>query len=180
MSSCDGLRRARLAGLGVTLGIVLGACGFQPLYGQASGSSIATVDDLARVQITPLGERTGQQLHNLLRDRINPRGQPAQPAYVLTVTLDENIRELGVEIDETATRSNLSLRANFELRLAATGERLTNGNSVSINSYNILSNEFATFSAEQDPRERGLREIADDIKVRLAIFFQRARRAQSS
>ena len=66
------------------------------------------------------------------------------------------------------------------LVLASTGQQLTSGTSVSINSYNILSNEFATFSAEQDARERGLREIADDIKVRLAIFFQRARRAQPS
>ena len=180
MSWSDAVRRLWwLTGL-VTLGMVLAGCGFQPLYGQARGSAVASVDDLALVRITPLVDRTGQQLHNLLRDRLNPRGQPTRPAYILTVRLTENIRELGVEIDETATRSNLSLDASFDLALATSGAVLTSGKSVSVNSYNILSNEFATFSAEQDARERGLREIADDIKVRLAIFFQRARRAQQS
>ena len=158
----------------------LGGCGFQPLYGQAQGSPVATVEDLALIRIKPLVDRTGQQMHNLLRDRLNPRGQPTRPGYVLTVIVTESTRELGVEIDETATRSNLSLSASFDLTLASTGQHLTSGTSISINSYNILSNEFATFSAEQDARGRGLREIADDIKVRLAIFFQRARRNQAS
>lgn len=160
--------------------VALGGCGFQPLYGQIKGSPVAAVDDLARIRITPLIDRPGQQMHNLLRDRLNPRGQPTKPAYVLTVTVSEQKEELGVRIDETATRSNLTLRASFNLTLAATKQPLTSGTSVSINSYNILSNEFATFSAEQDARERGLRVIADDIKVRLGIFFQRARRAQAS
>lgn len=160
--------------------VALGGCGFQPLYGQVKGSPAAAVDDLSRIRITPLVDRPGQQMHNLLRDRLNPLGQPTQPAYVLTVTVSETKRELGVEIDETATRSNLILRAQFDLVVAATGQPLTSGTSASINSYNILSNEFATFSAEQDARERGLREMADDIKVRLGIFFKRARRAQAS
>ncbi len=170
----------RLLSPWLVLLVGLGGCGFQPLYGQAKGSPVATVDDLALIRIKPLIDRTGQQMHNLLRDRLNPRGQPTRHAYVLTVTVNESTRELGVEIDETATRSNLSLSASFSLTLASSGQVLTFGTSVSVNSYNILSNEFATFSAEQDARERGLREIADDIKVRLAIFFQRARQNQAS
>jgi len=171
-----GARRALAVPGLLALLALLAACGFQPLYGRSPGGPVATVDDLALIHIRPLEHRTGQKLHNLLRDRLNPRGQPARPGYVLGVRLRESEDELGVQVDETATRANLRLDADYELYNAATNVRLTNGTTVSINSYNVLANEFATFSAKEDARDRGLRETAEEIKTRLSIFFHRARR----
>lgn len=128
---------------------------------------------LAAVRIAPLPDRIGQQMHNFLRDRLNPSGQPRDPAYVLSVSLSEAIEELGVRKDETATRANLTVFATYQLNDAASGKELLKGRNSSINSYNILDNQFATIFSERDARERGLRELSDAISTRLGIFFAR-------
>ena len=151
--------------------LLLSGCGFQPLYGRSSEAARSPMEEMAAIRIAPLPDRIGQQMHNLLRDRLNPRGQPAQAAYLLNVTLNESRRELGVRKDETATRANLILRASFVLRSVGSKEVLVRGTSSSINSYNILTNQFTTIVSESDARKRALRELSDDIRVRLGVYF---------
>ncbi|MCH8036913.1 MAG: hypothetical protein IIC53_07290, partial [Proteobacteria bacterium] len=73
--------------------------------------------------------------------------------------------------DETATRANLILSANFTLRDLESGRVLLEGRTSSVNSFNILTNQFATGFSEADARERALRELSDSIRVRLGIYF---------
>ena len=150
----------------------LTACGFEPLYGQGSQTDSVAVS-LASVRIDPLRDRVGQQMHNFLRDRLNPDGQPVAPSYRLKVQLAETLTELGVRRDETATRANLRMDADFSLLSYGGEEPLLTGRSSSTTSYNILNNPFATTVSEGDARERALREVADDIHTRLALYFSR-------
>lgn len=160
-----GLGLAATAGLGG-----LAACGFRPLHGQQdSDASVAAA--LAAVRIEPLRDRVGQQMHNFLRDRLNPQGQPSAPTYRLRVQLTESLSELGVRRDETATRANLRINAEFFLVEHGGGGELFAGRSTSTTSYDILENPFASTVSEEDARERALREVADDIRTRLAIYF---------
>lgn len=152
---------------------LLSGCNFRPLYGQNSATGGSTFDELGTVQIVPLTDRTGQQLHNLLRNRLNPRGQPARPNYFLQVTLRESTRNLALRADETATRADLSLIADFTLRESGSDDIVLNGTSRSVNSYNILNSQYATQVSEQDARERGLREVAEEIRAQVAIFLTR-------
>lgn len=165
-------RRGALLGL-AALGLLgLAGCGFQPLYGQPQQQAQASVaTELAAVRIDPLRDRVGQQMHNLLRDRLNPNGQPLAPGYRLRVELSETLRELGVRRDETATRANLRMQARFSLLDYSGGQALFSGQSTSTTSYDILEDPFATTVSESDARERALRELADDIQNRLALFF---------
>lgn len=174
-------RRALAGLLGAALMLSAG-CGFQPLYGEGAGGNGAggaapgagTAEaQFAAVQITPLPDRAGQQLHNLLRDRLNPRGQPVRPRYRLDVQLREVRENLGIRVDETATRANLTVIGVFVLRESETGAELFASDARSTNSFNILTNQFATGVAENDARERGLREVADGIRARLGIYFSR-------
>jgi LPS-assembly lipoprotein len=167
-------RRALAAMLGAAL-VLSAGCGFQPLYGEGTGGEgVGTAEaQFAAVQITPLPDRTGQQLHNLLRDRLNPRGQPVRPRYRLDVQLREVRENLGIRVDETATRANLTVIGVFVLRESETGAVLFASDARSTNSFNILTNQFATGVAENDARERGLREVADGIRARLGIYFSR-------
>lgn len=159
----------------------LAGCGFQPLNSRsvepAPGSSNAqvnqnsTLGELAAIRIAPLSDRPGQEMHNLLRDRLNPSGQPSTPKYELEVRLTESIRELAFESDETATRADLSIIANYRLRRVDTQKTLSTGRSRSISSYNILERQFASTISESDARSRTLRDIADDIRIRLGAYF---------
>ncbi|WP_421935198.1 LPS assembly lipoprotein LptE [Pelagibius sp.] len=157
---------AAVAGL-----LPLAGCGFQPLYAEDdAGATVAT--ELAAIRITPLRDRVGQQMHNFLRDRLNPNGQPAAPNYQLRLQLRERLSELGVRRDETATRANLRLTAEFFLLEEGSGRELLSGRSTSTTSYDILENPFASTISERDARERALREVADDIQTRLAVYFR--------
>jgi len=181
MSSCStpcrSLRPARRILARLLLGAALLApagCGFHPLYAEPSSKTEVAVDDrLAAVQILPLRDRTGQQMHNFLRDRLNPSGQPLHPSYLLEVRLREWRQNLGIRLDETATRANLMVIASFVLRAAGSGAVLYKSDARSTNSFNILTSQFATDVAENDARKRGLREVADSIRTRLAIYFSR-------
>ena len=126
---------------------------------------------MSAVRIAPLADRYGQQLHNFLRDRLNPQGQSLNPAYVLEVSLSEREEEFALQSDETASRVKLHTTAFYRLRDSASRDILFRGQSLTTNTYNILQSQYATDSSEADARERGARELADDIQTRLAIYF---------
>lgn len=151
--------------------VALGACGFRPLHMPRGPERLAGSDRLAATQIGPIEGRVGQRLHNLLRDLLNPSGQPARPAYLLQIKLTKSVRELAFETDETATRANLTLRASYVVRHAGTRSVLFRGRAVSVNGYNILANLYATKAAEDGALKRGLRDLADNIRLRLSAHF---------
>ena len=159
----------------ILLAGLISGCGFRPLHGGSDDNGSVASEELQTVQIAPLPNRDGQQFHNLLRNRLNPKGQPLSPRYVLSIKLSEIKETLAVRQDETATRANLTLNASFNLTDLGSQESLLRGLSSSTNSYNIVDSQFATYIAAQDARERALRELSDDIRLRLSAYFAQRR-----
>ncbi len=153
--------------------VLLGACGFRPLYG--TDATRDAPGELATIKINPIADRLGQQLRNHLLDLLNPRGRPANPRYVLKVRLNQTTQRLAIEKDAFATRANLRLLAEFSLEDPDSRELVLSGKSLVVSSYNVLDSEFATLMAEKDAKARAAREIAHDIRTRLAAFFVRQR-----
>lgn len=151
----------------------LSACGLQPLYGRQGPSGGSTVGELQTVRIVPIADRPGQELHNALRNELNPRGQPGDPRYSLKVVLTVSKDEIGVQKDDTATRANLILSADYTLVRIADRVLMTRGVAKSIVSYNIVTSEFGTHAAEEDARKRGVRQLAQQMRLRLATYFER-------
>jgi LPS-assembly lipoprotein len=148
----------------------LAGCGFRPLYGGDAGGSAAS---LAQIRIANIPDRPGQQLRNLLLDRLTPLGPPARPAYELSVVLREARHDLAIRKDESATRANLVLTASFVLVPAdARDARRFAGSAVSTNSFNRVRSDFAALSAENDARNRALRVLAEEIRLRIAAALQ--------
>lgn len=166
-------RRIWLPGLML---LALAACGFQPLYGQRSVSGASVSQEFSTIRIAPIAERTGQMLYNELRDRLNPRGKPANPRYILRIDLVETSETLAYRGDETATRANLHLRALYDLRRTVSDstnpegadEVITQGEARITTSYDILQSQYATLVSIQDARARSVRALSDDIQARLA------------
>ena len=154
--------------------LALAGCGFKPLYGEDPGNANwASTDYLAQVRILPLENRTGQIMHNMLRDRLNPKGQPGDPGYYLVVFIQERTEDMQIQRDETASRANLRVTGEFRLLNQDRSQVLFESQAVSYNSYNLLDAQLATDTAEQAALEASLREVADSIKMQLAAFFSR-------
>ena len=164
--------RYLLPALGI-VALLLSACGFRPLYKSGGGSDEAV---LATVEVVKIKDRVGQQLRNLLMEGLSPRGRSARTDYRLRVILTESKAGLAIKKDETATRANLTIRANFKL-LALQNPHLGTfaGTALSTNSYNILTSDFATLSAERDARNRALRTLAEEIRLRVASAIRNPR-----
>jgi LPS-assembly lipoprotein len=161
--------------LGAAL-LALAACGYHPLYGPASDAPNApnVQAQLEAIHIVPSPDRTGQILYNSLRDRLNPRGVPTQPRYDLNVDLREEQIELLLQQDQTASRSNITLYADYVLRVAGQSQVLVQGTARSRTGYNVLTSEYATRTAAGDARARAATELAESIRERIGIYFSEA------
>ncbi len=155
-----------LAGL-----LALSACGWQPLYGRVDSTGGNAAPQLATVHILPIADRTGQNLYNELRDRINPSGSPSQPHYDLVIRLDEQTTQMLILQDQTASRTNLTLTATFQLYQRGNAKPVLQGTSRTTTTYDLLNDEFATIQSTNDARRRGALTLADDIATQLAVFL---------
>ena len=172
------LRRPTAALLLAAMALSLPACGFQPLYRQRTNAEVS--QQLAAIQIRIIADRPGQQLRTLLQTQFNPSARAVRSSYTLSVTVSDSVVQTLIRKDETATRANLTLTAEYQLSALSSGELLVKGRTRSTNSFNILDSEFATLASEQDARNRAVRNIGAEIQSHLAIFFQgRAQRQKT-
>ncbi len=160
--------------------LLLAACGFQPLYGDADEQLAPTEDLLELVDVPPIADRTGQLLRIELTNRLTPTRPAPQPVYTLPIRLTESRANLAVRKDASATRANLTITATYELQRISDGVSLTSGSVRSVNSYDIVTSDYATLVAEQDARRRGAKDIADGIVDRMAIFLSDAQRSAAA
>ena len=148
----------------------LAACGFEPLYGRVNDRSLT--DELSRIKISLIANRSGQQLRNFLLDGLSPRGQPAKPTHTLVVELIEpRPQDLGIARDDSIVRYAYSTTAQFKLT-DESGRLVMQGQSSSVSSYEVTSSEFATVAGRNNARDRVLEEIAHDMKAQLAAYFR--------
>lgn len=166
------LRRHFLSILAV---LPVAACGFEPLYGNRDAPGDAVFNDFHQVKIATIPERSGQMLRNELLDRLNYRGEPAQPRYELKVALKEERRDVLVRSDEVATAADLTLTASYELVDRTSNAVLAKGAPRSINRYNVLASPYATLNSAEDARRRAAKQLAEDIRTRLAVYFTSAK-----
>lgn len=154
--------------------LALGACGFQPLYG--TKDEVPMSQELALVDVAPIKDRIGQELRSRLLDALTPKGVPDRPRYSLSVLTAEKIEQTAVQKTAFATRANMTVSASFtltDLRAQKAEDRRQFGGSTQVvSSYNILDSTFATLAAENDARSRAVAEIAEEIRVRLAIWLR--------
>ena len=141
----------------------LAACGFKPLY-QNNEAPLGRVAISDEIFVDVIAEREGQILRDFLKKRIS--NAPLGSKYTLRVKLNINTTDLGINIDDVATRKVLWVSANFEL---LDGEDvISTGRSMNNVSYAINDNEFITLNARKDEIEKSLDLIADDIKLKVS------------
>ncbi len=157
----------------------LAGCGFRPLYGETTTSAAVTAA-LESVSVDPIRSLVGAELRNYLIDRLTPTGQSASARYRLAINIGETRVGGGVRLDASVTRYSYRLTAKYQLIDAQNGDVIYAGTSFSDVPYDVVESQFATVYAQFDAESRAAETISEDIKIRLALFFdsQRTETAQ--
>ncbi len=142
----------------IGLALVVSACGFTPMYGDAAGSPA-----LSRIAVSAQDNRLGYRLREQLEDALGwDRG--ANPLYRLETVAQQNRRPLGRRIDDTATRYELTVRATWTLTPTSGGAPLTGVEAVTT-TYAAADQPYAAIAAQQDGEDRAAAELARLIRL---------------
>lgn len=154
--------------------VLLGACGFRPLYG-TDGVSSGVAGQLASVTIPEPKSRVDQIIRNELLSSMRPAGTAEPDRYRLEITSTVN-QDKSIEDSSnsrSARRLTVRIMANFQLKDMNGGAVVYKGKTFSNVSYDDVGVPFSNLQAQTDAVERGAREIAIDIRTRVAAHFAR-------
>ena len=167
-------RRGGPAALAIA-GLLLSGCGFQPMYGKRAPNATPLSADLAAIEVGIIPDRSGQLLRNQLIHLLDPASDAAPPRrYTLSVGLKEEVDTFAVERSGFATRANVEVLATYTLIDETTGDPVLSGTSRAVSGFNILREDFSTYVASGDARNRAISQIAFEIRNRLAAYFSRS------
>jgi len=169
---------ARFGFLAIVLALLLGGCGFHPLYAERGDSTFDA--DLAAIKVNTIQDRLGQELALSLRDGLNPRGIKVPTRYVLEVKLFPQRHDLAIRSDGTASRTQMMIIANFHLKEIETDRTVMQGTTRTAVSFDSQGDEYANVVARQNAQERSLQDISDDIRARLFAYVSRHRSTASA
>jgi LPS-assembly lipoprotein len=142
------------------------------MYGERSASSAPMATDLASIEVAPIPNRQGQLLRNELTSLLDPAATAAaDKRYTLRVNLKETVNTFAIERSGFATTANVEIIATYTLVDDASGNALVGGSSRAFNDYNILENDYSTYVAGGDARNRAITQVAYEIRNRLAAHF---------
>lgn len=162
-----------------SLCLPLAGCGFHPLYAERGAAHGAMQADLGSIYVEPVPDRLGYELRNRLIDVMDARGESAGASYRLRVSLADKKLPIGVQsqqapggITQTViTRYNNTLTVEYELVDLKTDKAVTHGVETGLSAYNVLQSPYATLAAQQDADMRAADDIADRIRLDLAVYF---------
>ncbi|GAB2179776.1 LPS assembly lipoprotein LptE [Dongia sp. agr-C8] len=183
-----GRRRLMLA-LGAAL--LLGGCGWRPLYERPgpSTNSGGVSTELAQIKIDPVApesnidplhgstdalydSRAAQLLQNYLKDALNPYGPPSVAAYHLAIQLQQQTRAAASLGNGQATREDLIMIAEYQLN-DAKGQTVLKDVANIVTSYDILREPYMDLASRRDAQQRAAAQIAQAIQTRLAVFLRK-------
>lgn len=160
-----------------SLALLLAGCGFHPLY--APSGPRDWDPDLAAIDVQSIPDRPGQILELALRENLNPGGLSVRTRWRLATTLGVSRADLGIQRNATATTSEITVSATFQVFDARSNALIYRSTSSAVGDFDLITDAYATQVAANAARDRALQEVADEMTLRLAIFVrdQRAKAA---
>lgn len=177
----DGRVTARRLAGGITAlfsALLLGACGFHPLYGDAAfGSRLGnTFADIYVEPITDYGVAdTGYELRNAL---INDLDSNQGARYHLKLTMTETNEGIALLTNASITRYNDTLTVKYTLVDTETGSVIKQGTETALSAYNVAASPYATLIAQQSADKHSVQDLAERMRLELGVFFEQRSKRQ--
>ena len=140
--------------------LVLGACGFTPVYGPNGAGALLQ----NRVLVDKPDDRAGFLLVQRLEERL---GRTSDPAYRLAVDLAVREEDRAIDPDGDIRRFHLIGTAEYALREAGTDVVVRTDTVDTFVGYSATGTTVATLSARRDAQERLMTILADQIVLQL-------------
>jgi LPS-assembly lipoprotein len=115
--------------------------------------------------------RAGQIVRNNLLSTI---GNGGDKTLILRLMPEEKTAVLSSFSSQNLSRKRFTLKVKYELADGKSGETVSSGTSFSNVSYDTVEQPIADLQAAENARERAAREVAEDLRLRLAAFFSSA------
>ncbi len=161
--------RALLPAALVAFAAPLAACGFSPMYGGGGPGGRGPV--IGPVTIDEVQGKAGFVFKAELEKLLSVE-RDGGPARRLTVTMTESVGGLGFRLDESASRSDLTLNASYTLA-DSDGKTVVAGVASSVASYDVPASAFGEIASQDDARERAAENLAEKIRASLALQLAR-------
>jgi LPS-assembly lipoprotein len=149
--------------------MVQGCTSYRPLYGAGTdGKGVAVV--MSGITVEEQKTRAGQIVRNNLTSSFGGAGS----TFILRLTPAEKTQQLSALSGQKLERHRYNLKVNYELADGKSGVTVVSGASFSNVSYDTVEQPIADLRAAENARERAAREVAEDIRLRLAAHFSSA------
>ena len=152
--------------------MLAGACQVRPLYGPTP-SGMTTGAELAAIDVRPAtGGRIGQMVHNELALLLS-RGGAEGSTYQLNISAASSRGDLTVRlVGGEPQGSFVHVSTSYTLTRRGDPTPILTGSVLrQVTFETTTSQKFADDRAEIDAQKRAAREIAEEIRLRLAAFF---------
>jgi len=168
------LRNAMLVGL---LAASAGGC-LRPLYGSQEYGGLAVQQGLSGIKIELDGQRLAHYLRNELEFGLRG-GDPDSTTmkYRLAITASQRTDAAIVDrVTGQAEAGYMTITARYALyNMDKPARKLTEGDARVLVSYDRYQQRFATIRAARDAEIQGAKQLAEQIKTRVATYLVSAR-----
>lgn len=158
--------------LGLIAAPLLTGCGFTPVYATADNGGAPGLRGVRLANVST--SETALPIITRAFERRTARGGDAE--YDLDLVVREGATSLAVQIDDSVTRYNYRVAANYTLRKRADGS-VIKGRASAVASFNVVSSQYSTLYAEEAAREKAARVLAEEVERDILIKLASARQA---
>jgi LPS-assembly lipoprotein len=149
----------------------------RPLYGSAAHGGLSASQALSGVSIEIAGDRLAHYLRNELEFNLRGDGNVNAPkTHRLRVLVTQNTLASSIDrLSGAADSVNMVLNARYQLFKGSDATPMNEGTAAAAVSYDRDIQRFASTRAARDAEIRGARQLAEEIRTRVALHLSAGR-----
>ena len=151
---------------------LLSSCSFAPVNSDKTWQQIAKETGLYVTGDT----RLARELKEMLSGKLNYEKPEQKAKYNLEVNVTRAVTDFALTRHSFATRSNVSVIANYKITEISTGKILDSGSVSDSSSFNVSStSEYSNYVSKQYSATNSIKIVGDEIILRLfaaSIFYK--------
>ncbi len=148
--------------------ITITGCGFRPML--ASNSSYE--QNLEEIRLNDVSGEDKPRLQRIISETLGTHSH-LKPLYNLNVTISKYTSRMAIQKDSVSTRYMVGVNLIYQLTYIENNKAIDQGIITLSNSYDVEASdsEFAYYISEQYVSDNLLKELAEELKIRLGLVL---------